>query len=196
MKRGIFVVVALLVATLLSGNAFAAKASPGYKTEIDGMLSIATEPAGGFGETIGLGVGMGFDLSDTLKPSSGKIFGRVDINYFNWDESVFGVDVEYTRIPIFVGGRYYIPTHDAKIDIFVEAGLEFSFDKAEAAVVEPFPPFNTVRASESDLNIGITPGIGIEVPISNDGLFVGGDARWHMITDDYFTLSFVIGKKF
>ncbi len=190
MKRGILVLVALLVATLLSGNAFAAKASPGYRTEIDGMLSIASDPGGDFGSTLGLGVGMGFDLSDTLKPSSGKIFGRVDINYFNWDQTVFGVDLEFTRIPIFVGGRYYIPTHDAKIDIFVEAGLEFSFDDEEVFV----PGLG--KASSSDLNIGLTPGIGIEVPISNDGLFVGGDARWHIVDNDYFTVSFVIGKRF
>lgn len=196
MKRFSVIVVAVLFAVLVSGTAFSAKASSGSKTEVDGMLSVATEPAGGFGETIGLGVGVGFDLSDTLKPSRGKIYGRADINYFNWDESVFGIDVSYTRVPVFVGGRYYVPMSGAKIDVFVEAGLEFSFDKAEVAVVAPFPPFNTVKASDSELHIGLTPGAGIEVPISNDGLFIGGDARWHMITDDYFTLSFVFGKKF
>ncbi len=196
MKRGILVIVAVLMATLLCGNAFAAKAGAGYKTAVDGMLSVASEPESGFGDTVGVGVGVSFDLSSTLKPSSGKIFGRADINYFSWDASEFGIDVTFTRVPIFLGGRYYIPTSGSNIDVFVEAGLEFSFDKAEA-VVPAFPPFfGAVKSSESDFNIGITPGVGIEVPISNDGWYIGGDARWHIIENDYFTLSFVFGKRF
>ncbi len=195
MKRVSVVIIAVLMLALLGGNAFAAKASSGAKTEVDGMLSIATDPAGGFGTTIGLGAGVGFDLSDRLHPSSGRIFGRVDINYFSWDQSFWGVDLNYTKIPVFVGGRYYIPSQGSNVDVFVEAGLEFSYDTVDVAVPNFF--FGGVmKASESELHIGVTPGVGIEVPVSKDGLFIGGDARWHMITDDYFTLSFVFGKKF
>jgi hypothetical protein len=199
MKRSLVIIVAMLMVALLGANAFAAKAASsggGAKTEVDGMLSIATDPGaasyGSFGTTLGLGVGVGFDLSDSLKPSSGKIFGRADINYFSWDESVWGISASYTRVPIFVGGRYYIPASGSNVAVFVEAGLEFSFDKQEI----PLPFFFGITSSTSDLNIGITPGAGIEVPISKDGLFIGGDARWHIITNDYFTLSLVLGKKF
>jgi hypothetical protein len=196
MKRFTIMVAVVAMVALLYGNAFAAKASSSSnKTEVDGMLSLASDPVSGFGTTLGLGAGIGFDLTDRLKPSTGKLFGRADINYFSWDESMWGVTLNYTKIPIFVGGRYYVPTSGSNVDIFVEAGLEFSFDKAEVAVPSFFFP-GVLKSSESSLHIGITPGAGIEIPISNDGLFIGGDARWHMITDDYFTLSLVLGKKF
>ena len=197
MRRSMRIMVVILLASLLCGNAFAAKASTGAKTEVDGMLSIASDPVSGFGTTLGIGAGIGFDLSDSLKPSSGKLFGRVDINYFSWDETVFGTSLNYTRVPIFVGGRYYLPTSGSQIALFLEAGLEFSFDSVDAAVPVFFPPFvGALKSNSSDLNVGISPGVGIEIPISNDGLFVGADARWHLITDDYFTFSFVLGKKF
>ena len=200
MKRFFVLSVVVLAGLLLSGNAFAAKASSGAKTEIDGMLSIATDPSvggygGSFGTTLGIGAGIGFDLSDSLKPNTGKIFGRADINYFNWDETFWGTSLTYRRIPIFVGGRYYLPTSGGNVNVFVEAGLEFSFDKQDVAV----PVFffgGALKSSRSDLNLGITPGVGIEVPLSNEGLFIGGDARWHIIDNDYFTLSLVLGTKF
>ncbi len=199
MKRSLVIIVAMLTVALFSGNAFAAKSSKsssGGSAEVDGMLSLASDPTGAFGTTLGIGAGVGFDLSDRLKPSSGKIYGRADINWFKWDASEFGIDVSYTKIPIFLGGRYYVPSSSSDVNVFVEAGLEFSFDKAEVAVPVFFFGGPALKASESALHIGITPGAGIEVPISNDGLFIGGDARYHMITDGYFTLSLVLGKKF
>jgi hypothetical protein len=193
MRRSMRIMIVTLLAALLCSSAFAATASSGYKTEVDGMLSVGSDPVGGFGTAVGIGAGVGFDLSGSLKPSSGKLFGRVDINYFNWDETVFGTSLNYTRVPIFLGGRYYVPMSGSPVDIFLEAGLEISFDSVDTAVPIFFPAFKT---TQNDLNVGISPGIGIEVPISNNGLFVGADARWHLITDSYFTFSFVLGKKF
>ncbi len=196
MGRGIRIFAVMLVATLLCGSAFAAQAS-GAKTEVDGMLSVGSDPVSGFGTAVGIGAGIGFDLSDSLRVSSGKLFGRADINYFNWSDTEFGTSLNYTRVPIFLGGRYYVPMSGSPVDIFLEAGLEISFDSVETAVPIFAPPFfGAVKQSENNLNVGISPGIGIEVPISNNGLFVGADARWHLITDSYFTFSFVLGKKF
>jgi hypothetical protein len=191
MKRFTIMVAVVAMVALLYGNAFAAKASSSSnKTEVDGMLSLASDPVSGFGTTLGLGAGIGFDLSDSLHPSTGRLFGRADINYYDWSGDFWWTGLSYTRIPIFVGGRYYVPASGSNVDVFVEAGLELSFDHYDTAW---FPGW---KYSKSELNIGITPGAGIEIPISSDGLFIGGDARWHLITDDYFTLSLVLGKKF
>ncbi len=64
--------------------------------------------------------------------------------------------------------------------------MELSFDEVEVALPgRPFGRHNT--ASESDINFGIVPGAGIELPINQQLGFVA-DARWHLITDNYFTL--------
>ena len=48
------------------------------------------------------------------------------------------------------------------------------------------------KVSESDTNLGITPGVGILFPISNQ-FYIGGNLNWHIISDDYFTLGVTIG---
>jgi hypothetical protein len=56
-----------------------------------------------------------------------------------------------------------------------------SFDKVEVAV---FPGF---KESESDINIGLVGGVGIDVAITSQLSFVT-DVRLHLITDSYITL--------
>ncbi len=190
MRRILGIAVAVCLVTVFSGNAFAAGKSGRNGMALDGTLSIGTEPASGFGDTLGLGFGMSLDLTRDLGVTTGKLMGRADITYYQWDASEFGVDVSYTRVPIFLGGRFYLPMESrTPFDIYLEGGLEFSFDKAEANV-----PFLGKR-SESELHIGITPGAGIELPLS-DTLYVGGSIRLHMITDSYLSVAATIGTKF
>ncbi len=185
------VVVMLLALGLLSGTAFAAgtgnPAGSGLSIDLSG--NYASEPASGFDGTFGPELGVNVDLNRIgLNVGASKnveVLGRASLSYYNWDENIFGVDLEYRRIPLFLGGRV-ATTVSPQVKLYGQLGLELSFDRAEAF----HPVFGKV--SESDTNIGITPGVGILIPISNQ-FYVGGNVSWHIIEDNYFTLGVTLG---
>jgi hypothetical protein len=191
MMKKVFVIVftAAMIFILNIGSAFAAHEQG---MMIDGSLSLATETVSGSGTTVGLGAGLSMDISDRvhLSDKKAKLQLRGDINYYNWDYDVFGINLSVTRVPIFVGGRYFLPIQgSSKVDVYVEGGLELSFDNVETAV----PFFGKV--SESDINLGVTPGVGIEIPLQNS-LVLGANARYHLISDSYMTLGVSLGYRF
>jgi hypothetical protein len=116
--------------------------------------------------------------------------GRIELSYFQWSASEFGVDVTYTRVPIAAGGRFYLPTQSGSLKVFVQGMLELSFDKVEVSNF-PFPG----TASESETHLGLVPGAGIDIRLS-PGLSFVADARWHLITDDYFTVQAGVAAHF
>ncbi len=181
----------LLALAFASGTAFAAGAG-GSGVSGDLHLNYASEPTGGFDGTFGLEVGANVDLKrlgTSISTSKGvDLLGRASIAYYNWDGDFFGVDVEYRRIPVFVGGRVQTEV-SPQLKLYGQLGLELSFDRAEVFI----PGLG--KASESDVNLGLTPGVGLIVPLSNQ-LYVGAKADWHIITDDYFTLGVGIGMNF
>lgn len=204
MKRTVVLVLALVL--LMAGSAFAqqrgksasksASKSAGGDMVVDGMLSLATEPVDGFGMAIGFGVGFSKDITREAKMRQGKLMARGDLNYYSWSQDTFGVEVTLSRMPIFLGGRYYIPMQgQSNMDVYAEGGLEISFDKAEACLPSFFPGQPPICGSASDTNIGITPGAGIEFPINNN-MTVGANARLHLITDSYLTIGATLGYKF
>ena len=175
------ITIAVAFFILASGTLALAKSQQESAAEMDASLVLATAPASGFDSTLGITVGAGMMLPHIDK----NLQGRIDISYFKWSASEFGVDVSYTRIPILASGRYFIPTGDNKMKVYAQGGLELSFDKAEAAVTVPF--FGTVKSSASDTNLGLVAGAGLELKINPQMSFVT-DIRWHLITDGYFTL--------
>ncbi len=114
----------------------------------------------------------------------------MDLSYISWDYEVtvatITSKVELTRIPIFLGVRYNLPGEPVKV--FFEGGLEVSLDEYEASLSGPIP----FSRSESETNIGITPGVGISYLVS-DTLLVGANARYHIIADAYFSLGVFVG---
>ena len=182
------VVLTLLALVLVSGTAFAA-GSAGSGVSFDLSGNYASEPASGFDGTFGLELGANVPLSRLgmeVGTSKGvQLEGRASLSYYNWDENIFGADLEYRRLPLFVGGRVVAPV-SSQIKVYGQLGLELSFDK-----VEVFIP-GLGKGSESDTNLGITPGVGILFPISNQ-FYVGGNLNWHIISDDYFTLGVTVG---
>ncbi len=185
MKKFILITLAALVLCGMTGTAFArstGSSSSQPDMEVDGSLVLASSPASGF--DTGYGVTFGFG---TMLPQLNKdLQGRVEISYFTWSASEFGVDVDYTRIPIDVGGRFYLPAGSQNLKVFVQGMLELSFDKVEVAVSNfPFP--GTTKASESETHLGLVPGAGIDIKLS-PGLSFVADARWHIITDNYFSI--------
>lgn len=189
MKRFAIIAVALLMIAAGAGSAAAAEGKSG--ASVDGTLSIATEPAGSFGSTIGIGVGASIDITDRMKLSdkNAKIQLRGDLTYYEWDDTQFGFDVSYQRIIAFGGGRYFIPMGGRSgVAPYLEGGLELSYDEAEVASF-----FGKVSATE--INLGLAGGAGLELPLA-DNLVLGFNGRLHLIADSFITLGASLGVKF
>jgi len=185
MKKAALMVLGLV---LVSGTAFAAgPAGSGMSLDLSG--NYASEPASGFDGTFGPELGFNVDLNriglNVGTSNNVEVQGRASLSYYNWDQTVSGVDLEYRRIPLFFGGRV-LTSVSPQIKLYGQLGLEISFDKVEAF----HPVFG--RLSESDTNLGITPGVGILFPISNQ-IYLGGNLSWHIIEDNYFTLGVTVG---
>jgi opacity protein-like surface antigen len=186
MKRIEIITLAAFITLSMTAPAFAkAGTSSSQDTEVDGSFVLATAPAAGFDT----GFGVTFGAGTILNQIDRNLQGRVDISYLTWSASQFGVDVSYTRIPFLFSGRYFIPTRDNRLKVYIQGGLELSFDKVEAAITLPSPPFafGTVKESSSETRIGLVPGAGIEYKLSPT-LGLVADGRWHIITDGYLTV--------
>lgn len=191
MKRTVL----LLAAVLILVGAGSALAQEGRSTGIDVFGGFATETIDDVGAGYGLGVGVTVPFNTLFQMSnmSGTedLAIRADLSYFHWEDevNVFGTnfDVEATRIPLFVGARYYLPSHviSGPIDIFGELGLQLSFDEFEVATF-----FGTV--SDDQVNFGVPIGAGIEFNIS-DAAYLGLSGRLHIIDETYFTMVGVLG---
>jgi opacity protein-like surface antigen len=175
MKRIVIIAVAVLLALSAGTQAFAKSEQMG-NAEVDASLVWASAPASGFDSTIGLCIGGGTMVDKDIQ-------ARVDITFLTWSESFYGVDLDYSRTPVTVSGRYYIPMDQNDLKVFVQGGLELSFDKVEVGNFF----FPGEKTSESDVRLGITPGAGIDLAIAPQ-LSIVADLRWHIITDSYFTL--------
>ncbi len=177
MKRFALITLAALIVCSITATAFAKSAgsSSSQDVEVDGSLAMASAPASGFDTGFGVTFGFGTMLKKDLQ-------GRVELSYYEWSATEFGVDVTYKRVPVDIGGRFFLPTQSGNLKVFVQGMLEVSFDTVE---VSNFPFSGT--ASESETRLGLVPGAGIELKINPRLSFVA-DARWHIITDDYFSL--------
>jgi opacity protein-like surface antigen len=192
MKKVLLVLLAVVV--LSAGTAFAGQKKTGLN--LDAFVGLATEPASGLGNTFGLGVGATLDLAALGAGGSGSaddVKLRADISYFNWDENFY----EFRRIPVFAGARYFfVPAgKGSSVSVYGEGGLELSFDKVDVEIcfgIPPFIPVTCSTASEDEVNLGLTLGGGLEVPVA-DNVYIGANLRLHLISDAYFTLLGSIG---
>ncbi len=183
MKRiALLMLVVLVLGMTATAFAKTKESSSPYQqgVEVDASLVVASAPASGFDT----GVGVTFGAGTMLPQIDRNLQGRVELSYFSWSATEFGVDVTYTRIPIDIAGRYYIPTQADNLKLYLQAGLEISFDKVEAAVPSPF---GSITSSESTSNLGIVPGVGIDYKI-NQNLSLVADLRAHLISDSYMTI--------
>lgn len=157
-------------------------------SSLEGFLGIGTEPRNDFGTGFGVGLGLNVDFNDVFNvsnPSSTKDLKiRTDISYFHWEEDSFWADIDYTRVPVFLGLRYFVPRGKIKapaLGIFGEAGFELSFDDVD-----------TPRGSDSDVDFGIPIGGGIQFRVS-DTTYLGLSLRIHLISNTYTTLLGTVG---
>jgi len=180
MKRFALISLAALIVCGMTATAFAKSAgsSSSQDVEVDGSLAVASAPASGFDTGFGVTFGFGMMLPQINK----NLQGRIELSYYEWSATEFGDDVTYKRVPIDIGGRFFLPTQSGNLKVFVQGMLEVSFDTVEASTF-PFPG----TSSESEAHLGLVPGAGLELKFNPRLSFVA-DARWHLITDDYLTL--------
>lgn len=162
--------------------------APAPGASIEGFMGIGTEPRHDFGTGVGAGVGLNVDFNDVFNvsnPASTRDLKiRADISYFHWEDDTFWTDFDYTRIPMFLGLRYFVPAGRIKargLGIFGEAGFELSFDDID-----------TPRGSDSDVDFGIPIGGGIQFQVS-DSTYLGLSLRIHLISNAYTMLLGTVG---
>jgi len=146
--------------------------------EVDGSFGFATGP-NDFDSGYGLNFGAGYMLTEIDK----NLQVRLDLSYFefSYTPNSPGYDLNYTRAPFTVSARYYFPIIN-RLSAFAQAGLEMSFDSKE------YVDFGN-KHTKNEVNLGISPGGGIEFFINRDvSVFAGG--RWHVVSDGYFSTQF------
>ena len=172
-----------------------------HGSSVDFFLGIGSEPAGDVGTGFGLGVGLNIPFTNIFNTSTASgaadnLMIRADLSYFSWegDTTAFSVSVdeEFTRIPLFLGVRYFVAADKIKTEglgIYAEIGIELSFDDEE---VKTTLPGTSAKVSDDEINFGVPIGAGIQYYIS-EKLYLGLNARFHIISDSYFTLLGSIG---
>jgi opacity protein-like surface antigen len=177
MKKTVFLIASLLFLTVLALPALAetAATSADQSTiEVDGALLFASGPDN-FDSGFGLNFGAGYALGSIDK----NLQARIDVGFLKFSRDFYGLSLDYRRIPITIGARYYFPL-DNRLKLFAQAGIETSFDDKDS-----FTGFG--KQSKSELNVGITPGGGVDFSINSAvSVFALGDV--HLISDGYFSL--------
>lgn len=189
----------LCLASVLIAFSAAAYAASG-----DIGLGLSTEPTGGFGSGFNLSAGVNVSPADLqIKGLPKELDFRADVSYSRWKYSwamlgFTGFDLKYSRIPIFLGGRFYVPLNVPNLKFYAEAGMEISIDTVDYPLYfwnAGNLKWSYQSTSRSSVEIGLTPGAGFQYDI-NKQIYVGANARFHFISDSYFTLGINVGTKF
>jgi hypothetical protein len=147
--------------------------------QLDASLGLATGP-GDYDSGWGFSIGAGYTLESIDK----NLQARLDLSFFDFKHDFSWGSGTYLRVPITIGARYYLPL-DPKLRVFGQVGLESSIDNFDTASHE----------SKSELNIGLSPGVGAEFFINpQTSIFAVGIA--HLISDDYFSMNFGLATHF
>ncbi len=175
MKKLVFLLAtAFVFATVVPAASAAPASSVTAANEIDATFGFGSGP-GDFDAAAGFSFGAG-----TMLPSIDKnLQARIDVSYFDFSRDFFSTTPHYTRIPITISGRYYVPLDD-RVRIFGQVGIETSVDSKDE-----FTAFGL--QSRDHVRVGITPGAGIEFFFTPDfSVFALGNA--HLVSDSYFSM--------
>ncbi|MBI3793411.1 MAG: outer membrane beta-barrel protein [Nitrospinae bacterium] len=168
---------AIICLVCLSANASyaASKYEPASDktSNVDVSLTYGGEPL-----FSGMGVTMGGGLGYTYM-STATIGVRADINTLNWSKNSNGTTSYYNRLPLFLGFRFY---QSGILPYYFEAGVEASSDYVSGG-------------TGTTTRFGVSPGVGMEAPVG-EKYYIGGDLRYHILTDPYYSVTISFGKKF
>ncbi len=187
MKKGIIVLGMLVLLLAGAGSVYASAGITG-----DVGLNIATGPISGYGSAFGPNFGVNIDYGVFIKSRSAsnitdKIKFRIDLGYYKHTNSDYEYNVNYTRIPVFVGGRFFF-SQSKKLSYYGEGGLEISSDSWDSG-------HTYYKSSFSEAHSGIAGGAGLTYNI-NPKVYVGANVRLHEVSDDFFTLGGLVGYRF
>jgi hypothetical protein len=175
-------IIGLVIVLLMGARGAWAEDARYISAEVFG--GFATEPEDdldvGYGVGAGLNIPFGSVFRSTNQAATKDLFFRLDVTYFKWEDG----PREFKRIPIFLGLRYYLSPERLRQDrfaLFGEAGFEVSFDEKE-----------TPGRSDDDVDIGFPLGIGLQYFLT-ETVYVGGNVRMHLISDNYLAFLATIG---
>ena len=180
------IVSAALFCVLVFANADVAGAAGGNSIDLSGNW--ASEPSGGFDDTFGVGFGLNLDLKRlgvNVNSKNTEFQGRISLSYYDWDQNAYGTTLDYQRIPLFLGARF-LTSLSPQVKLYGQLGLELSFDEKDV-----FNPVYGIQ-SDSELHVGLTPGIGLLFPITNS-FYAAIGLDYHIIENDYATLGLTLG---
>lgn len=171
---------ALAMSTMASAEAygFTGAASTGLY-EFDGSFAPATGP-GDYNGGFGINFGAGYALAAIDK----HLQARIDISFYQFKNDFRWGSGSYTRVPITIGARYFVPIAD-KLRAFGQAGLETSIDTFD----------NSAHETNREVNFGLAPGAGIEFMV-NPKVSVFALAIVHIISDSYVSMQFGVATHF
>ncbi len=163
---------AVMACMLLVGvSAFAKQGDKSL--EVTGTFG--TEPASGVGSLLGGTVGAGVEVAKNIQV-------RGDFSYLRANKTDNGVELTYTRLPIDISGRYFIPVTQ-QLNVFGQGGLELSFDEAKG-----YNSNTLVSAKANETHFGVVLGAGGEFAI-NQQVGITANMLYHAIADGYLSVS-------
>lgn len=175
MKRITAALLASFLLLSMSPTAVLAESTtPPGSYEVDGSIGFGTGP-NDFDTGFGFNFGGGYMLDPNLQ-------ARFDISYFDFSRNVPGTSLDYTRIPLVLSARYYVPLFGEQLKGFGQAGVELSFDSFDNMDV-----FG--KHSKTEANLGLTPGAGVEY-FFNPQLSAFALGNFHLVSDTYFAMQF------
>jgi hypothetical protein len=181
MKR-IIIVSLTTILVLGSGSVVFGKSgsSPaGGYIEVDGAMVMATGP-GDYDSGISVNIGAGYALASVDR----NLQARVDLSYLQFKKNYSWGKGEYTRVPLTLSARYYLPPFD-KLRLFGQAGVTTSVDSFDTASHD----------SKKEIRIGLAPAVGVEFLI-NPKLGFFAMTRAHLMTDSYMSMHFGVVSYF
>ena len=198
-KKSAVLIILFVFVLMSAGDGLA---QPEHGSSLDFSFGIGSEPAGDVGTGYGLGVGLNVPFTNVFQTTGSgaadNLMLRADLTYFSLDGTTTAplggsIEQDYRRIPLFLGVRYFASADTIKAEglgIYVEIGVALSFDEVEVKTAIPgLPP---ISASDDEINFGVPIGAGLQYYIS-EKLYLGVNARFHIISDSYFTLLGSIG---
>ncbi len=184
MKRIVITLVAVLFILCMGTPSYATdpsshEAATGSVYEFDGSIGPASGP-GGYDSGFGINFGGGYNLKEIDE----NLQARVDLSFYQFNQSFSWGSGTYTRVPFIFSARYYVPIVE-NLRVFGQAGLEASVDSYE----------NWANQRKNEVNVGIAPGVGGEFFV-NPRVSVFALALEHLISDSYFSMHIGVAMYF
>jgi opacity protein-like surface antigen len=178
------IIIALFAVLIAAGTGIAAPVKTSQNPaagniEFDGAFALATGP-GNYDSGFGVNFGAGYALTSIDR----NLQARFDLSYLQFEKNYPWGKGDYTRIPMILSARYYLPPFD-KLRLFGQAGVITSIDTFD----------NDRHDRKHEIRIGLAPGAGAEFLITpNVGVFAL--ARAHLMSDSFVSMLFGVSMHY